>query len=80
MEDILLIHNVPFFAVRTFSTQGIDHHFHSYLLKTASVPPDLQVLSIAELVICEPLYSHNVFGDRSRIYITLRSYVENCNN
>lgn len=64
VEDILLIHNVPYnvpFCVACAFQLRVS--IITYLLETALVPPDLQVISIAELVICEPLYSHYAFED-----------------
>ena len=71
IDDLLLVNQEPFLCVTEYFTEGIDHHFHSYVIQCTNKKGTIHLSILPEP---RPINSHCLGAIQYR-YITLRSQV-----
>lgn len=72
ITEILIVQNVPSFRATSYTTLGLSHHYHSYILKAHNVE---SLVFPNDLVDPHTVFGHSVRG-YADTFITRRSYVE----
>lgn len=73
ITDIIVVGKHILFKVKRFNTEGIDRHFHSFVIKDL-FPPVTHYFHPEHLQHYQPFKSHHLRN--GNCYITLRSHVE----
>lgn len=71
IQDILVLNNCAMLEVLQYNTEGIDRHYHSYVLKNSN---EKALIWLSDLIDFHPLQAHRL--NNGYIYITVRSHIE----